>query len=79
MGPMMRLMEPLFGHKNAQTFFERAQQGAIHSYYETNREDWIPPLLGENAEPDVKVKKKKRTFVPQNNSLNNYFSCKKKK
>ena len=70
MGPMTRLLVPLFGHKNTKIFFERAQQGAIHIHFKSNKEDWIPPLLGEEEEKKVT---KKRKAPPQKNNLQNYF------
>jgi len=69
MGPMTRLLVPLFGHKNTKIFFERAQQGALHSHFKSNREDWIPPVLGDEEEK----KTKKRKASPQKNNLQNYF------
>jgi len=73
--PMTRLLEPLFGRKHTKLFFERAQNGAIHSHFKSNKEDWIPPLLGDEVE---EPKKKKRKKPPQKNNLTNYFSKKSK-
>ena len=67
---MTRLLEPLFGRKNTQVFFERAQNGAIHTHFESDKQDWIPPLLGDKVE---KPKTKKRKPPPQKNSMMNYF------
>ena len=70
-GPMTRLLVPLFGRKNTQLFFERAQNGAIHSHFKSNKEDWIPPLLGDEVEE--KKTKKRKAPPPQKNNLQNYF------
>jgi len=74
-GPMMRLLVPLFGQTNSNLFFERAQNGAIHQHFTSNKVDWIPPLLGDVEE---EKKKKKRKAPIQKNSLSNYFSKKSK-
>ena len=74
MGPMKRLLQPLFGNKNTNLFFERAQQGALHSHFKSNREDWMPPLLSEEEE---KVSKKRKA-PQQSNTMMSYFSKKSK-
>jgi len=76
-GPMTRLLAPLFGRANTELFFERARGGGIHDYYESNREDWIPPVLGDKL--DTTEKKKKRKPEVQTNTLHSFFKpCTKK-
>jgi DNA polymerase delta subunit 1 len=70
-GPMTRLLVPLFGKRNTELFFERGQQGAIHTHFKSNRQDWIPPLRGEDEVDEPKTKKRKPP--PQKNSLTDYF------
>jgi len=74
--PMARLLVPLFGHKNTKIFFERAQNGAIHSHFTSDKQNWIPPLLGDTVEEE-KPKGKKRKPPPQSNNMMNYFKKKK--
>lgn len=71
--PMKRLLVPLFGSRNTALFFERSQQGAMHSHFRSNKEDWIPPILMEEEE----VKTKKRKAPVQTNTMMSYFKKKK--
>lgn len=73
-GPMQRLLIPLFGNANTRLFFERAQQGAMHSFMASDKEDWIPPLLGDRKD---KPKGKKRKAETQKNTLDGFFKKKK--
>lgn len=71
MKPMERLLVPLFGGKNTKLFFERAQQGAIHTHFKSNKADWIPPLLCDSEEE--KPSKKRKEPPAQKNTMMSYF------
>ena len=76
MQPMERLLIPLFGNVNTRLFFERAQQGGMHSFFKSDREDWIPPLLKDKN--DASAKSKKRKAGSQTNTIGSYFRPTKK-
>jgi DNA polymerase delta subunit 1 len=73
MGPMMRLLVPLFGITNARLFFERARSGGIHDHFKSDREDWILPVLGDKTQANATHEKSKKRKVEQKNTLDNFL------
>lgn len=78
-GPMMRLMTPLFGFANAKLFFERSRGTGLHTHFSTSHSNWIPPILGDTDTAIREIKKKvKRDPDVQTSTLHSFFKPSKK-